>query len=319
MVAWGGGVDSSALLVEMVERGEPVDQVLIADTGDEHPAFYDHVPRFTAWLTDRNVPVAMVRASTSRFQNGLAYRTMGESLLANATLPSICYGRGACSQRWKAAPQHQWLVQWQPAVRAWRHGMKVVKIIGYDCSPRDSRRYAEQADINDPLYSFRFPLREWGWDRDRCQERLAEAGFENVRKSACVFCLSAKPDEVRSYDRRTLRRIVLIEARAKPRLRTVEGLWRRATSGARGTTPRPGSMTKFIADEGLLDRSEIERIEIEGTSSFAGFQDEAIEQSGSTGQSMSEWLDAFDLEDWSAMRRYSTNRAGRENSCSIAQ
>ncbi len=78
-------------------------------------------------------------------------------------------------------------------------------------------------------------------------------------------------------------------------------------------------MTQFIADEGLLDRSEIERIEIEGTASFAGFQEAAIEQSESTGRSMSEWLDAFDLEDWTALQRHSEHRKGQECSCGIGQ
>src|SRR3546814_12252741 len=49
-----------------------------------------------------------------------------------------------------------------------------------------------------------------------------------------------------------LRLIVLVEARAAPRLRTVEGLWRRSTR------TRPGRMTDFIRAEELLPAADID-------------------------------------------------------------
>lgn len=60
--------------------------------------------------------------------------------------------------------------------------------------------------------------------------------------------------EVRALPREELRLIVLLEARAAPRLRTVEGLWRKSTR------KRPGSMTAFIRAEGLLAAAEIDQI-----------------------------------------------------------
>ena len=60
--------------------------------------------------------------------------------------------------------------------------------------------------------------------------------------------------EVRALTREELRLIILLEARAAPRLQTVEGLWRKSTK------KRPGSMTAFIRNEGLLDASEIDAI-----------------------------------------------------------
>jgi hypothetical protein len=57
-----------------------------------------------------------------------------------------------------------------------------------------------------------------------------------------------------------LRVIVLMEARAKPRLRNVDGLWRKPVLGRRGATPRPGSITEFIRERGLLPPAEIDHI-----------------------------------------------------------
>ena len=51
-----------------------------------------------------------------------------------------------------------------------------------------------------------------------------------------------------------------MEARAKPRLRNVEGLWRKSVKGRNGAERRPGAMTDFIRDEQLLPSDEIDAI-----------------------------------------------------------
>ena len=54
-------------------------------------------------------------------------------------------------------------------------------------------------------------------------------------------------------------------ARAKgwPRgegLPLIEGLWRRRVKGCRGAVPKPGSMTEYIREKGLLPSREIDRL-----------------------------------------------------------
>lgn len=58
-----------------------------------------------------------------------------------------------------------------------------------------------------------------------------------------------KPEEVRQLAKAYLRRIVVMEARAKPRLRTINGLW-----------GSEASMTQFIREERLLPNDEIDRL-----------------------------------------------------------
>src|SRR3546814_19366500 len=72
------------------------------------------------------------------------YFSLLENCLTNATLPSISFGRHSCSQKWKIQPQDQRVKEWEPAQRIWAQGGKVVKLIGYDSSPADSRRYAHR-------------------------------------------------------------------------------------------------------------------------------------------------------------------------------
>ncbi len=66
-----------------------------------------------------------------------------------------------------------------------------------------------------------------------------------------------------------LRLIVLIEARAAPRLHTVEGLWRRSTR------TRPGRITDFIRAERLLPQAEIGEILRTAPTELLRFQDAA--------------------------------------------
>ena len=96
-----------------------------------------------------------------------------------------------------------------------------------------------------------------------------------------------KPDEVRSLSPEWLRTIVLIEARAAPRLKTVEGLWRRSTR------TRPGRMTDFIRDEGLLPDDEITRIIESAPADLVAFQTRAASQPLEDRTPMASWLERF--------------------------
>lgn len=281
------------MLVELIERGEPVDQVLFADVGAEKTETMDFVPIFRAWLAARGVPSEVVRYTPKNFKNWPPYRTLTENLLTNGTLPGIAFGRGTCSQKWKAAPQHAWAKSWPPAQAAWAAGRKVVKLIGYDAGAADDRRFRVAQAIDDPLYAHRYPLREWGWTRPVSEARIRRAGLPVPPKSACFFCTAARPAEIRALPIQQLRQIVLIEARARPRLRNVDGLWRTAVKGARGAEARPGAMTDFIRQEGLLDPEEIEAIVAMAPQSLLRWQ-ASVAQTEAPRAELRRWTTVFD-------------------------
>lgn len=90
-----------------------------------------------------------------------------------------------------------------------------------------------------------------------------------------------------------LRIIVLMEARAKPRLRNVDGLWRRPVLGRRGATPRPGSITGFIRDRGLLSPAEVDRIIEDAPTTLFDFQAAQAALPPEERVPMGRWLDDF--------------------------
>jgi 3'-phosphoadenosine 5'-phosphosulfate sulfotransferase (PAPS reductase)/FAD synthetase len=89
VVAYGLGVDSTAMLVEFVRRGIRPDLILFADTGGEKPETYQYLPVIRPFLAKHRFPdVVVVRYQPTR----AAYRTLEEQCLHTGTLTSLAYG-----------------------------------------------------------------------------------------------------------------------------------------------------------------------------------------------------------------------------------
>ena len=282
------------MIIELAARGEPPDVVLMAETLSERPETDAFVPIFRDWMDARGIENHLIRYEPKRFKHWPPYHSLLENLLTNGTLPSISFGRHSCSQKWKIAPQDAWTERWPSARAAWAHGRSVIKLIGYDCSPADNRRYAHREGHHDERFEFRYPLREWGWTRSDCTARIEREGLPIPVKSSCFFCAGMKPDEVRALPAPYLRLIVLIEARAAPRLRSVEGLWRSTVKGRRQAEGRPGSMTQFIRDQGLLAPDEIDRIIARAPRDLLDFQAVAARVPLERRAAMRDWLARFE-------------------------
>jgi hypothetical protein len=293
IAAWGAGVDSTAMIVELAARGEPIDMVLFADTGLEKSETYAFLPIFRRWMEDHGIASETVRYVPRNFKHWPPYDSLHTNMLTNGTLPSKAFGRGACSLKAKVAPQDAWTARWEPAIRCWADGQPVEKLIGYDASPADTRRYAHAEGYQDPRYSYRYPLREWGWDRRACEDRIARAGLPIPVKSSCFCCPAMTPPEVDQLSKDELRTIVLMEARAKPRLRTIEGLWRRPVLGRGGATPKPGAITDYIRAQGLLPSDEVDRIVATAPLELLSFQAAQAVLPLSERVSMGQWLHDF--------------------------
>ena len=63
MVSYGGGVNSTALLIGLHQHRIPVDLILFADTGAEHPHTYTYLDVMDRWLKDHGMPPITCRAA----------------------------------------------------------------------------------------------------------------------------------------------------------------------------------------------------------------------------------------------------------------
>jgi hypothetical protein len=271
VIAYGLGVDSTAALIGLEERGIRPDLILFADTGNEKQETYDYLPVIQGWLAGVGFPpVGVVRKVVKDFKHWPPYHSLGENCLTNGTLPSLAFGFKSCSLKWKVFPQDKFCNSWRPATDCWAAGGKVRKVIGYDAGPKDRKRYAQAEGVEDPKYDYWYPLIDWGWDRDRCKREIAEAGLPVPPKSACYFCPSTQPEELHEMAKVYLRYIVVMEARATPRLEKIQGLWRNGVKGNRGGVRRPGRITDYILEHGLLPAAEVERLWTEAPKEIVG-------------------------------------------------
>lgn len=248
VVSYGLGVDSTALLVGLWLEGIIPEAILFADTGSEKDETYAFLETINAWLRGVGFPeVTVVRYGASRFKWNV-YTTLEGNCISNRTLPSLAFGRKSCSLKWKGGPMDEWVDE--------HYGdAPVYRLIGYDCSPADNKRFAHAQDKTEDGSGqsrksdrFEYPLHVWGWDRAECMLQIAKVGLPVPPKSSCYFCPAMKAHEVAALPVDKLRKIVIIEANATPSLQKVKGLWR----GKR--------MTDFIRERGLLPAAEIDAI-----------------------------------------------------------
>ena len=120
--------------------------------------------------------------------------------------------------------------------------------IGYDAGPKDSKRGAVLADGR---YTYAYPLRTLGWDRERCEREIIAEGLPLPCKSACFYCSSQSPTELAAMDDAHPElgdKIIAMEANAAPNLTAIQGLWRNGCKGTRGGVAKPGAMSVFIQE-----------------------------------------------------------------------
>lgn len=204
----GLGVDSMAMLIAMRDWKITPQVITFADVGDmtqnkpgEKPETYDYIPVLRNWLKANNFPdLVIVHKKRVR----APYDTLYENCIVNGTLPSLAFGFKGCSIKWKVVVQEAYMKKLEIVKACWAAGFKIIKAIGYDNGPKDLKRGSKPEDDN---YVYWYPLRETGWDRRQCIERIAAEGLPGWNadnewsdrlewvekggvplKSACFFC-----------------------------------------------------------------------------------------------------------------------------------
>lgn len=271
-VSYGLGLDSTAMLVGLADRGIRPDIITFADVGSEKPETYAYLPVIDAWLESVGFPpVTVCRYEPVR----ATYRTLHDNCEQKSMLPSPAYGGKSCSMKFKVDVQHNHLKGypaagkrpahggWAPAQEAWDAGGKVLRAIGYDAGKKDSRRGARLASkkaAREPgavpskyevLYEYWYPLQDWGWDRAESAAAIRRAGLPVPVKSACWMCPVSKPEELvwlAHHHPDLFARALRMEDAARPSFKKTEGFWRKT----RKRDGRPGSWKLWAVDEGLV-------------------------------------------------------------------
>ena len=255
VVAYGLGVDSTAMLVEFARRGIYPDLILFADTGGEKPETYAYLPIIQRYLAGIGFP----RVVTVRYQPKRAvYHTLEQQCLHTGTLPSLAYGGKSCSLKYKRVPQDKYILEKSPPKDFVQQGRRVVRAIGFEAgeerrtyahvvkaigldigeghrltwnrgSPGEDERPTREQWLDQHYFVYWYPLMDWGYDREHCKGIIDNAGLPIPIKSACFFCPASKKHEIawlEQHHPELLERALEIERNAQPKLKSVKGLGR---------------------------------------------------------------------------------------------
>ena len=256
VVAYGLGVDSTAMLIEFANRGIKPDLILFADTGGEKPETYAYLDVIRPYLQKVGFPDVTV----VRYQPKTAvYHTLEGQCLHTGTLPSLAYGGKSCSLKMKRQPQDKFILERFPPDEFVKQGRRVVRAIGFEAgeerrtyvahvvkaigldageehrltwrqeTPEKSVRPTRQQWLDEHFFVYWYPLLSWGHNRECCKQIIFAAGLPVPIKSACYFCPASKKHEIawlQEHHPELMERALAIEQNAQAKLKTVKGLGR---------------------------------------------------------------------------------------------
>lgn len=194
LVSYGGGTNSTAMLIGFRNKGIIPDYIIFSDTGGEWPETYEHIEQMQSWCEDNDFPeITIVRY---RDKNGNAL-VLEDECLKHKQLPSIAYGWKSCSQKYKMYAVDQFVRNNEEIQDFLKTGQKIKKFIGYDAGEPQRRDNARKYDRTDKRYENLYPLIDrWDWDREKCVEIIQSEGLKLPGKSSCFFCPSMKKREI---------------------------------------------------------------------------------------------------------------------------
>ncbi|PJB53600.1 MAG: hypothetical protein CO099_06120 [Bdellovibrio sp. CG_4_9_14_3_um_filter_39_7] len=185
-INFGGGINSTTMIIECRKRGLKPDWILFADTGSEMPWTLEHVDRMTTWCKGWQ-DITVVRWERVKGEV-IGFEPLHENCLRTGHLPSKAYGLAGCTSKWKIQPMDRW--------RKTNRFQEGSFAVGYDAD--ESGRITSACKRGDvPNFTAWYPLVAWGIGREECNNICKSEGL-NIGKSSCFMCPNMRVHEWKS-------------------------------------------------------------------------------------------------------------------------
>lgn len=164
VLSFGAGVNSTAMMVFLIQKKFPLDYVLFADTGSERPETYDYLSHVRKYLKKKGIPFEVVRV-----RNG---DSLYDRCMRRKVIPSQTWRW--CTRDLKIRP-----------IYAFYRSLKshVFQYVGIDYD-EIHRMKDSKANYVTNIY----PLIDYKIGREMCLEIIEKAGLPIPIKSGCYFC-----------------------------------------------------------------------------------------------------------------------------------
>ena len=200
VVTYGGGTNSTALLVGLRNNEQRPDAIVFSDTGGEKPHTYEYIDRMQLWCKRNGFPRITI------VQKGGRKETLEQDILRRKTLPSVAFGFKTCSNKYKIQPFEKWCNRNEECQKVWEQGGKVKKYVGIDADEPQRVRPSPNKKFENI-----YPLVDWDWGREDCIDIIKSEGLPLPGKSACFFCPNSKPQEILNLSEELKQRVMAIE------------------------------------------------------------------------------------------------------------
>jgi len=165
ILSYGGGLNSTALLVQIHEQKKPLDLVIFADTGAEKDETLEIAKFYEKWCADRSIKFVTVQSKLG---------SMYDYMLEKRIIPSLHWRY--CTDKWKATPIRKY------TKKLWTTD-HFLKYIGIDY---DEFHRCRKSPTKDETWTY--PLVENRITRQGCKDFLKERGLPVPEKSGCWYC-----------------------------------------------------------------------------------------------------------------------------------
>ena len=191
-ISFGGGVQSTAMVVLAIQGKIDFDVALFSNVGDdsEHPATLTYVRDiFIPWATQHNFPIHELQ----RVMRDGTTRTLWEDITREGSrsikIPVRMNKTGApgnrsCTSDYKIRVVSRWL-------RENGASKDNPALIGIGISTDEIQRVSNRLPVNNQIATY--PLIDLGMNRSDCMSVIADAGLPVPPKSSCFFCPFHRP------------------------------------------------------------------------------------------------------------------------------
>lgn len=170
IASFSGGKDSTAMVLHLIELGEPLDEVVFCDTTMEFPAMLRHVEKVKKVVEGAGIKFTTLRAERD-FEYYLTSVDVPNRKPTSEHFGTPGYGWPSFRIRW--CTKYLKVEVINKHIEALREQHEVIQYIGL-AADEDYRLERE----NNQNPSHRHPLRAWGWDEARALEYCYAHGYE---------------------------------------------------------------------------------------------------------------------------------------------
>jgi len=167
IISYGGGQNSTAMIIKMYNQGMQIDEIIFSDVGNEMPETYEFLKEFKKWCKKNKLKLTIIKSKLGKLKDYYKSKNM---------IPYRMFRH--CTDKFKIVPMNDYIKK--------TYGLKT-PINMYMGIASDEKHRAEKIRGR-KQFTHKFPLVEWDIDRQGCIDIIKSEGLSVPVKSGCYFC-----------------------------------------------------------------------------------------------------------------------------------